>query len=61
VRSPFVIGLIIGAVLVALAAYFLPERETTIARDVRTEEIRGNVELARPFVKELKDFKEVQK
>jgi len=61
VRSPFIVGLIIGAVLAALVVYFLPTRETTITRDVRTEEIRGNVELARPFVKELKDFKEVQK
>jgi len=48
-------------VLAALVVYFLPTRETTITRDVRTAEIRGNVELARPFVKELKDFKEVQK
>jgi len=61
VRSPFIAGLIIGAVAAAIAAYFLPERETAITRDVRTEEIRRNVEFARPFVKELKDFKEVQK
>jgi len=61
VRSPFIVGLIIGAVLAALVVYFLPTRETTITRDVRTEEILGSVELARPFVKELKDFKEVQK
>lgn len=60
-RSPFIVGLIIGAVAAAIAVYFLPERETTITRDVRTEEIRRNVEFARPFVKELKDFKEVQK
>ena len=65
-RSPFIVGLIIGAVAAAIAVYFLPERflperETTITRDVRTEEIRRNVEFATPFVKELKDFKEVQK
>ena len=60
-RSPFIVGLIIGAVAAAIAAYFLPERETTITRDVRTEELRRNVEFATPFVRELKDFKEVQK
>ena len=60
-RSPLIVGLIIGAVLVALAAYFLPEPETTITRDVRTEEIRRTVSFVTPFVRELKDFKEVQK
>lgn len=60
-RSPFIVGLIIGAVAAAIAVYFLPQRETTITQDVRTEEIRRNVEFAAPFVKELKDFKEVQK
>lgn len=60
-RSPFIVGLIIGAVAAAIAAYFLPKRETTITRDVRTEEIRRNVEFAAPFVRELKDFREVQK
>ena len=60
-RSPILIGLIIGAVLAAIAAYFLPDRETTITRDVRTEELRRTVSFVTPFVKELKDFKEVQK
>jgi hypothetical protein len=62
VRSPVILGLIIGAVLAAIAAYFLlPEPETTITRDVRAEEIRRTVSVVTPFVKELKDFKEVRK
>ncbi|HEY7242100.1 MAG TPA: hypothetical protein VH600_23220 [Burkholderiales bacterium] len=60
-RSPIIIGLIIGAVLVALAAYFLPERETTITRDVRSEELRRTISVVRPFVRDLKDFKELKK
>ena len=60
-RSPIIIGLIIGAVLVALAAYFLPERETTITRDVRSEELRRTISAVKPFVKELRDFKELKK
>jgi gas vesicle protein len=61
VRSSIIVGLIIGAVLAAIAAYFLPERETTITRDVRAEELRRTVSVVRPFVKELKDFKELRK
>ena len=60
-RSPILIGLIVGAVLVAIAAYFLPEPETTITRDVRTEELRRTLSFVTPFVKELKDFKQVRK
>ena len=60
-RSPLIVGLVIGAVLVALAAYFLPDRETTITRDVRSEEIRRTVSFVTPFVRDLKDFKELQK
>jgi hypothetical protein len=60
VRSPFIVGLIIGAVLAALVAYFLPARETTITRDVRTEEIREDVSIVRPWVNELKDLKELK-
>lgn len=60
-RSPLIIGLVIGAVLAALAAYFLPERETEITRDVRSEEVRRTISFVRPFVNELKDFKELQK
>jgi hypothetical protein len=60
-RSSIIIGLIIGAVLVAIAAYFLPERETTITRDAKAEDIRETVGAVKPLVKELKDFKELQK
>ena len=60
-RSSIVVGLIIGALLVAIAAYFLPERETTITRDAKAEEIRETVSAVRPLVRELKDFKELQK
>jgi hypothetical protein len=61
VRSSIILGLIIGAVLVALAAYFLPERETTITRDAKAEDIRETVGAVKPLVKDLKDFKELQK
>jgi len=60
-RSPIIIGMIIGAVLVAIAAYFLPERETLITRDSAAEEIRETVGAVKPLVKELKDFKELKK
>ena len=60
-RSSIIVGLIVGAVLVALAAYFLPERETTITRDARAEEVRETVAAVKPLVKDLKDFKELQK
>ena len=55
------IGLLVGAVLVGSAAYFLPERGTVITRDVVSEEIREKVNLVRPWVNELKDLKELQK
>jgi len=61
VRSSIIVGLIIGAVLVAIAAYFLPERETTITRDAKAEEIRETVIAVKSLVRELKDFKELQK
>jgi len=50
VRSSIIVGLIIGAVLVAIAAYFLPERETTITRDAKAEEIRETVIAVKPLV-----------
>jgi hypothetical protein len=53
--------MVIGAVLVAIAAYFLPERETLITRDSAAEEIRETVGAVKPLVKELKDFKELKK
>ena len=59
-RSSIIVGLVIGAVLVALAAYFLPERETTITRDAKAEEIRETVGVVKPWVKELKDFKDLK-
>jgi hypothetical protein len=58
VRSSVIVGLIIGAVLAALAAYFLPARETAITRDVRSEELRESVGVVSPYVKELKDLKD---
>jgi gas vesicle protein len=60
VRSSIIVGLIIGAVLAAIAAYFLPERETTITRNAAAEEIRENVSVVRPWVNELKDLKELK-
>ena len=60
-RSSIILGLIIGALLVALAAYFLPERETTITRDAKAEDIRETIGAVKPLVKEFKDFKELQK
>ena len=60
-RSPLIIGLTIGAVLAAIAAYFLPDEETTITRDARAEEVRRTISVVRPFVNELKDFKELNK
>lgn len=62
--ASFIVGLIIGAVLIAIAAYFLPDRETTITRDTQTEQIRDNVSVVAPLateLKDLKDFKELGK
>ena len=55
------IGLLVGAVLIGSAAYFLPERETVITRDVVSEDIREKVNLVKPWVNELKDLKELKK
>jgi gas vesicle protein len=60
VRLSIIVGLLIGAVLAAVAAYFLPERETAITRDVVTEEIRQSVGVVGPMVKELKDLRELK-
>ena len=57
-RSSLIAVLIIGAILAAVAAYFLPERETVITRSAANEEIRENVGVVSPWVKELKDFKD---
>jgi hypothetical protein len=58
VRSSVIVALVVGAVLAALAAYFLPAQETVITRDVRAEEFRESVGVVSPYVKELKDFKD---
>jgi hypothetical protein len=60
VRSSVIVVLIIGAVLAALAAYFLPAQETTITRDARAEELRESVGVVSPYAKELKDLKDFQ-
>ena len=59
-RSSVITVLIIGAVLAALAAYFLPAQETSITRDVRAEELRESVGVMSPYVNELKDLKDLQ-
>ena len=59
-RSSLIAVLIIGAILAAVAAYFLPEQETTITRSAATEEIRETVGVVSPWVKELKDFKDLK-
>jgi hypothetical protein len=61
VRSSIILGLIIGAAARRARGYFLAERETTITRDAKAEEIRETVGAVKPLVKELKDFKELQK
>jgi len=64
VHLSITIGLLIGAVLVAVVAYFLPERGTAITRDVVAEEIRQTVETAgavAPRMQELKDLKDLKK
>ena len=57
-RSSVITVLIIGAVLAALAVYFLPAQETAITRDVRAEEVRESVGAVSPYAKELKDLKD---
>jgi hypothetical protein len=64
VRSSVIVVLIIGAVLAAIATYFLPARETAITRDVRSEELRESVGVVSPYareLKDLKDFKDIKK
>ena len=57
-RSSLIVALIIGAVLAALAAYFLPAQETAITRDARAEEVRESLGMVSPYVQELKDLKD---
>jgi len=47
-------GILAGAAVFAIAAYFLPERETAITHDVTTEEIRRTVTVIGPLVNDLK-------
>ena len=51
-----------GAVAAALAAYFLPEQETTITRGVLAEEVRRTVDEVGPLVNDLplKDLKHLK-
>jgi len=60
-RLSVLVGLLVGAVLVGIAAFFLPERETVITRDAVSEDIREKVNLVKPWVNELKDLKELKK
>ena len=46
------IGVLIGVVLVAVGAYFVPEeRETLITRDVVFQDVRDKAALFGPFFK----------
>jgi hypothetical protein len=60
VRSSFIAVLIIGAILAAISAYFLPTQETEITRSAASEEIRATVSVVGPWVTELKDFKDLK-
>ncbi|MFL6564997.1 MAG: hypothetical protein ACJ8G5_08710 [Burkholderiales bacterium] len=59
-RSSLITVLIIGAILAAISAYFLPEQETEITRSAASEEIRETVSVVSPWVKDLKDLKELK-
>jgi hypothetical protein len=47
-------GVLVGAVAAAVAAYFEPERETTITRTVLAEEMRRTMGDFGPLVNDLK-------
>jgi hypothetical protein len=53
-RLWIIVGLLIGAAAVAIAAYFLPERDTAITRDVLAEDIRRTVAEFGPLVNDFK-------
>jgi hypothetical protein len=53
-RLFILLGLLIGAAAAAIAAYFLPERETAITRDVLAEDIRRSVTDFGPLVNDFK-------
>ena len=50
-----IVGVLVGSAAVAVAAYFLPERETVITRDVVAEDIRRTVTVIGPLVNDLKE------
>ena len=47
------VGILAGAAVFAIAAYFLPERETAIRHGAMTEEIRSTVPVVGPLVNDL--------
>jgi hypothetical protein len=49
-----IVGLLIGAAAIAVAAYFLPEQDTAITRDVLAEEIRRTVSDFGPLVNDFR-------
>jgi hypothetical protein len=53
-RLWLVVGLLIGAAVAVVAAYFLPERDTAITRDVLAEEFRRTVTEFGPLVNDFK-------
>jgi len=60
VRSSFIAVLIIGAILAAVAAYFLPDQETLIKRNAGSEELRETAGVVGPWVKDLKELKDLK-
>jgi hypothetical protein len=53
-RLWILVGVLVGAAGMALGAYFLPERETAITRDVLGEEIRRTVTELGPLVNDFR-------
>jgi hypothetical protein len=49
-----IVGLLIGAAAIAIAAYFLPEQDTAITRDVLAEEIRRTAAEFGPLVNDFR-------
>jgi hypothetical protein len=49
-----IVGLLIGAAAIAVAAYFLPEHGTAITRDVLAEEIRRTAAEFGPLVNDFR-------
>jgi hypothetical protein len=60
VRLWVLVGVLAGAVVAAVALYFLPEQETVITRGLLGDEIRRMAEFA-PMADDLKDLKELKK